>query len=225
MSSSAAAGKSALSLLRRARGHELVAAARRRRRRGCRGTGRSRRRSRRLRACRRRPSPPTRASRGGRRSPTGRPFDEVLRAALGLVAEDGDAEVVRLVHPAARLVPAPAVDGDAQAADGRAAGRVPQLRVLVRLPTSTTRLMFAAMLSSLLLWVFRLDVAFSSSTESSASSEMRFGSAYSSSAYGAIVLPDGRRGGRRRRSRRAARSCASRRCGGSRGAASRRRRS
>src|SRR5438105_2020270 len=35
---------------------------------------------------------------------------EVLRAALGLVAEHGDAEVVRLVDPLARLVAAPAVD-------------------------------------------------------------------------------------------------------------------
>src|SRR5439155_12857184 len=50
---------------------------------------------------------------------------EVLRAALGLVAEDRDAEVVRLVDPLARLVAAPAVDGEAQAADRRAARRVP----------------------------------------------------------------------------------------------------
>ena len=54
---------------------------------------------------------------------------EVLRAALGLVAEDGDAEVVGLVDPLARLVLAPAVHGDAEAADGRAARRVPQLGV------------------------------------------------------------------------------------------------
>src|SRR5581483_10571930 len=36
---------------------------------------------------------------------------EVLRAALGLVAEDGDAEVVRLVRPLPGLVAPPAVDG------------------------------------------------------------------------------------------------------------------
>src|SRR6476620_7833825 len=46
---------------------------RRRRRRGRRGTGRSRRRSRLPRACRRRPSPPTRASRGAHRSRPGGP--------------------------------------------------------------------------------------------------------------------------------------------------------
>src|SRR6476660_3712637 len=55
---------------------------------------------------------------------------EVLRAALGLLAEDGDVEVVGLVHPAARLVAAAAVDRHPQAADRRAAGGVPQLRVL-----------------------------------------------------------------------------------------------
>ena len=54
---------------------------------------------------------------------------EVLRAALGLVAQDGDAEVVRLVGPLAGLVLAAAVHGDAQAADGGAARRVPQLGV------------------------------------------------------------------------------------------------
>src|SRR5262249_42591377 len=54
---------------------------------------------------------------------------QVLRAALGLVAEDGDAEVVRRVDPVARLVALAVVDRDPQAADGRAAGRVPQLRV------------------------------------------------------------------------------------------------
>src|SRR5579864_8064247 len=54
---------------------------------------------------------------------------EVLRAALGLVTEDRDPEVVGLVDPAARLVPAPAVDGDAEIADRRAAGGVSQFRV------------------------------------------------------------------------------------------------
>src|SRR5581483_12089081 len=50
---------------------------------------------------------------------------EVLRAALGLVAEDRDAEVVRLVGPLTRLVAAPAVHRDPERADGRAARRVP----------------------------------------------------------------------------------------------------
>src|SRR5581483_4286943 len=54
---------------------------------------------------------------------------EVLRARLGLVAEDGDAEVVRLVDPLARLVAPPAVHGDAEAADRRAARRVPELGI------------------------------------------------------------------------------------------------
>src|SRR5215471_15740630 len=54
---------------------------------------------------------------------------EVLRAVLGLVAEDGDAEVVRGVDPVARLVALAVVDRHAQAADGRAARCVPQLGV------------------------------------------------------------------------------------------------
>src|SRR4051794_21454374 len=54
---------------------------------------------------------------------------EVLRAALGLIAEDGDAEVVRLVDPLAGLVPAAAVHRDAQAADRCAARRVPELGI------------------------------------------------------------------------------------------------
>jgi hypothetical protein len=49
---------------------------------------------------------------------------QVLRAALGLIAEDGHVEVVGLVDPLTRLVPSAAVDGEAQTADGRAAGRV-----------------------------------------------------------------------------------------------------
>src|SRR6266576_4608627 len=59
---------------------------------------------------------------------------KVLRAALRLVAEDRDAEVVRLVRPLARLVATPAIDGDAQVANGGAARRVPQLRVLRQVP-------------------------------------------------------------------------------------------
>src|SRR5690242_10583244 len=54
---------------------------------------------------------------------------QVLRAALGLVAEDRDPEVVRLVDPLARLVAPPSVDGDAEVADRSAAGRVAQLGV------------------------------------------------------------------------------------------------
>ena len=60
----------------------------------------------------------------------GAALGEVLRAALGLVAEDGDAEVVRLVGPLPGVaVLAARVDGDPQAADGRAARRVPELWV------------------------------------------------------------------------------------------------
>src|ERR1700751_4607105 len=59
---------------------------------------------------------------------------QVLRAALGLVAEDRDPEVVGLVDPLARLVAPPSVDGDAEVADGRAARRVPQLRVPRQVP-------------------------------------------------------------------------------------------
>src|SRR3954471_6327560 len=57
-------------------------------------------------------------------------FREVLRATLGLVAEDGDVEVVRLVDPGARLVAPAAVHRHPHAANRRAAGGVPQLRVL-----------------------------------------------------------------------------------------------
>ena len=41
----------------------------------------------------------------------GAPLGEVLRAALALVAPDGDVEVVRLVDPLTGLVLAPRVDG------------------------------------------------------------------------------------------------------------------
>ena len=91
---------------------------------------------------------PTRASRAGRRSRRAGPW-QVLRAALGLVAEDADAEVVRLVGPLARLVAAPAVDGDPRLQTGvpppvwRSSGS------FVRLPTSTTRLMLAAIVTPL----------------------------------------------------------------------------
>src|SRR5438552_3802817 len=59
---------------------------------------------------------------------------QVLRAALGLIAEDRDAEVVRLVGPLAALVAAPAVDGDAQAADRGAGRRLADLRVARQVP-------------------------------------------------------------------------------------------
>src|SRR6185503_16383292 len=55
---------------------------------------------------------------------------EVLRAALALVAPDGDVEVVRLVAPLARRgVLLPRVHGEAQLADGRSARRVAKLGV------------------------------------------------------------------------------------------------
>src|SRR6201987_4839451 len=54
---------------------------------------------------------------------------EVLGAVLGLVAEDGDPEEVRLVDPVARLVSPPPVDRNAEIADGRTAGRVPQFGI------------------------------------------------------------------------------------------------
>src|SRR6185437_9048908 len=59
---------------------------------------------------------------------------EVLRARLGLVAEDRHVEVVGLVDPLAGLVAAATVDGDAQAADRGAAGRVPELGILRQVP-------------------------------------------------------------------------------------------
>src|SRR5690349_16861560 len=60
----------------------------------------------------------------------GAPLREVLRAALGLVAEDGDVEVVRLVDPGARLVAPAAVHCHPHAADRRTAGGMPQLGIL-----------------------------------------------------------------------------------------------
>src|SRR5579884_398661 len=59
---------------------------------------------------------------------------QVLRAVLGLVAENRDPEEVRLVDPVARLVSPPPVDRDAEIADGRAAGRVPQLGIPRQVP-------------------------------------------------------------------------------------------
>src|SRR5262249_42556559 len=60
---------------------------------------------------------------------------EVLRAVLALVAPDGHVEVVRLLGPLAGLVVlATRVDGDAEAADGHAARRVPQLGVAGQVP-------------------------------------------------------------------------------------------
>src|SRR6478609_9908553 len=57
-------------------------------------------------------------------------FRAVLRAALGLVAEDGDVEVVRLVDPGSRLVPPAAVHCHPHAANRCTAGGMPQLGVL-----------------------------------------------------------------------------------------------
>src|SRR5262249_11895290 len=55
---------------------------------------------------------------------------EVLRAVLALRAPDGDVEVVRLLRPLAGGGVLPArVHGEPEAADGHAAGRVPELRV------------------------------------------------------------------------------------------------
>src|SRR5579884_631463 len=59
---------------------------------------------------------------------------QVLGAVLGLVAEDGDAEVVGRVDPVARLVALAVVDRDPQAADRRAAGRVAELRIPRQVP-------------------------------------------------------------------------------------------
>src|SRR4029453_4408189 len=60
---------------------------------------------------------------------------EVLCAALALVAPDGDVEVVGLVAPLARgRVLLAGVDRDAELADGGAARRVPELRVLGQVP-------------------------------------------------------------------------------------------
>jgi hypothetical protein len=73
----------------------------------------------------------------------GRPLREVLRAALALVAPDGDVEVVRLVAPLAGARPSGACSRRGAACRRRAARRVPQLGSLVRLPTRTTRLMLA----------------------------------------------------------------------------------
>src|SRR5438094_862181 len=55
---------------------------------------------------------------------------EILRAALSLVAEDGDVEVVRLVDPLPRLVAPAAVHCYPHAANRRTAGGVPQLGIL-----------------------------------------------------------------------------------------------
>src|SRR5437867_9775320 len=55
---------------------------------------------------------------------------EILRATLGLVAEDGDVEVVRLVDPLPRLVAPTAVHCYPHAANRRTAGGVPQLGIL-----------------------------------------------------------------------------------------------
>src|SRR5437660_131749 len=64
----------------------------------------------------------------------GAPLAQVLRATLGLVAEDRDAEVVRLVDPLPRLVLSPAVHGDPKTADGGAARRVPKLWIAGQVP-------------------------------------------------------------------------------------------
>src|SRR5438552_6920792 len=60
---------------------------------------------------------------------------EVLRAALRLVAEHGDVEVVRLVAPlAGRIVLLARVDGDPELADGRPVRGRPELGVLRQVP-------------------------------------------------------------------------------------------
>src|ERR1700755_803856 len=56
----------------------------------------------------------------------GAPLREILRAALRLVAEDRDVEVVRLVDPLARLVAPAAVHCHPQAANRCTPGGVPQ---------------------------------------------------------------------------------------------------
>src|SRR5439155_24407858 len=61
----------------------------------------------------------------------GAALGEVLRAALALVAPDGDVEVIRLLGPfAGGAVLAACVDGESQAADGGPARRVPELGIL-----------------------------------------------------------------------------------------------
>src|SRR4051812_1346383 len=55
-------------------------------------------------------------------------------AVLALGAPDGDAEVVGLVDPLARLVTAPRIGRDAQAADRRAGLQRPKLRVAREVP-------------------------------------------------------------------------------------------
>ena len=74
----------------------------------------------------------------------GAALGEVLRAALALVAPDGDVEVVRLVGPLARRAVLHArVHGDAELADAVPLGVCRSSGSRVRLPTRTTRLMFA----------------------------------------------------------------------------------
>src|SRR5438094_336167 len=57
------------------------------------------------------------------------PLAQVLRAALGLVAENRDAGVVLLVDPLPRLVHPAAVHGDSKTADRGAARRMPELGI------------------------------------------------------------------------------------------------
>ena len=73
---------------------------------------------------------------------------QVAGAVLALRAPDGDVEVVGLVLPLAGAALAPRVARDPQAADGHAARQRAQLRVAVRLPVITTRLMLVAAIAA-----------------------------------------------------------------------------
>ena len=101
-------------------------------RRGRRGTGRTRRRSRRTRAwCR--PAPPfapVEAAVDADRAALG----EVAGAVLALRPPDGDAEVVGLVDPLAGCLPCGGSLGDAKAADRGAGLQGPKLRVARQVP-------------------------------------------------------------------------------------------
>src|SRR5947208_2787038 len=79
---------------------------------------------------------------------------EVLRATLGLVAEDRDVEVVGLVDPRARLVAPAAVHRYAHAANRRTAGGVSQLRVLRQVAHENDAVDVRHVLL-LLPWIFR----------------------------------------------------------------------
>src|SRR2546423_12884664 len=79
---------------------------------------------------------------------------EILRATLSLVAEDGDVEVVGLVDPRARLVAPAAVHRYAHAAHRRTAAGVSQLRVLRQVAHENSAVDVPHVLL-LLPWIFR----------------------------------------------------------------------